>query len=358
MAARRRPRKSVDDGGDDNGSSDVDLSDKILRLRQMEAELARKELQEAEWLRSTAKYTAAAVAFALLLTGAVFGTAVFRGEDLGADPDCNGAILCRIFKEENFTFERVRHVPSWNMSLYGTTPETQPVVIVRSAREWPALRKWLQPAYLVSIIKKMPQHDQPPVIVTPTRYFYGSSIPKHWLRPGRPDLVFANSTPPANEFRYIGLMDIRSSKALLQDVLPKPPFLRGIPDGPVLSSTDTREAIWASNSGSFLDSGLHFDENRGGFLTQVVGAKEIILFPPGDQKYLYMKHAFGHRHESKLFLSRDLHTFREKYPLLAQTHPQFVRLQPGDSLFIPHKWFHEVVSPDHSIAYSSWVKDS
>ena len=79
--------------------------------------------------------------------------------------------------------------------------------------------------------------------------------------------------------------------------------------------------------------------------------------PNRDRKSLYMRTEPGHHMESTLFLARDLRNFRDRWPLLLQTTPYLATLTPGDTLYIPHRWLHEVWSSNRSIAFSSWVRD-
>ena len=195
------------------------------------------------------------------------------------------------------------------------------------------MAKWLKPGYLLGEIQTLPPQENA-VTVTPTPYFWGSDTPKHWLRPGQPELVFGEDAAPPGEYRYAGLVDLQKLRVLVGDVLPRPPFLLGPPHGPTFNSQYTRDALWASNSHGYVDSGLHWDENRGGFLTQVVGTKEVILFPHTDLPHLYMRTIQGHMHESSVFLSRDLAGFRDKFPNLVKTSPQVVLLRPGDTLYV------------------------
>ena len=72
---------------------------------------------------------------------------------------------------------------------------------------------------------------------------------------------------------------------------------------------------WASNA-EYVDSGLHWDQNSGGFLTQVVGTKDIVLFPLMDTEFLYMRTDRGHHFESSLYMFRDLRPeHQEDHPM-------------------------------------------
>lgn len=63
-------------------------------------------------------------------------------------------------------------------------------------------------------------------------------------------------------------------------------------------------------------------------LIQVVGKKRVILFPPSDVEYLYMK---GDKSQVLEIDNPDL----EKYPLFSKARRYECELEPGDGLFIP-----------------------
>jgi ribosomal protein L16 Arg81 hydroxylase len=42
---------------------------------------------------------------------------------------------------------------------------------------------------------------------------------------------------------------------------------------------------------------------------------------------------------------------------LWNTSPYITTLQPGDSLYIPHQWMHEVISWGKTVAFSRWLID-
>lgn len=79
------------------------------------------------------------------------------------------------------------------------------------------------------------------------------------------------------------------------------------------------------------------------FLVQVTGHKQVVLFPPQDALYLYLN---GDKSEVLDIENPDL----AKYPLFAHAMQYHCELKPGDVLFIPALWFHNVVSRDFSVA--------
>jgi tRNA wybutosine-synthesizing protein 5 len=78
-------------------------------------------------------------------------------------------------------------------------------------------------------------------------------------------------------------------------------------------------------------------------LVQVRGHKRVVLFPPCDASYLYLN---GDKSEIVNIEQPDL----EKFPLFRKAHSFEGLLEPGDVLFIPALWFHNVRSLEFSVA--------
>ncbi len=72
-------------------------------------------------------------------------------------------------------------------------------------------------------------------------------------------------------------------------------------------------------------------------LIQVVGLKRVVLFPPADFDFLYMN---GDKSEVINVDEPDL----EAYPLFAKATKYECELKPGDILFIPALWLHNVIA--------------
>ena len=108
-----------------------------------------------------------------------------------------------------------------------------------------------------------------------------------------------------------------------------------------------------ANNGD-IDSGLHHDYNGGGFMLQVTGRKDIVLFSPEDSPFVYQNNRA--EFQSKLFLARDLTLdSKTKLPDLWKATPYVVTLNPGDVLYTPNAWWHEVYTSGQSVAFSVWV---
>ena len=82
----------------------------------------------------------------------------------------------------------------------------------------------------------------------------------------------------------------------------------------------------------------HFD-TMDNFLIQIKGEKRIIFFPPSDALNLYMI-------EDKSKVCDLDHVDLHKFPKLRKCHAWKCILKPGDVVFIPAFWFHNVKAID------------
>lgn len=96
-------------------------------------------------------------------------------------------------------------------------------------------------------------------------------------------------------------------------------------------------------------------------LTQIEGRKMITLVPPDEADKLYVKyckHGTDYRENGKACVSPvnlkypDL----EQFPKFKDAHLYQVVVEPGDVIFIPDGWFHEVRALDNSISLSFFYK--
>ena len=84
-------------------------------------------------------------------------------------------------------------------------------------------------------------------------------------------------------------------------------------------------------------------------LIQVVGRKRVILFSPQDALNLYLT---GDKSEVVDIDNPDL----EKYPKFRNAIKYECILNPGDAIYIPALWFHNVIALDYSVAVNVFYK--
>uniref|UniRef100_A0A8C3W9M4 tRNA wybutosine-synthesizing protein 5 n=1 Tax=Catagonus wagneri TaxID=51154 RepID=A0A8C3W9M4_9CETA len=85
------------------------------------------------------------------------------------------------------------------------------------------------------------------------------------------------------------------------------------------------------------------------FLIQVTGKKRVVLFSPRDAQYLYLS---GSKSEVLNIDNPDL----AKYPLFSKARWYECFLKPGDVLFIPALWFHNVISEEFGVGVNVFWK--
>lgn len=105
--------------------------------------------------------------------------------------------------------------------------------------------------------------------------------------------------------------------------------------------------IWVGTCGNITP--LHYDLWHG-VLVQVIGSKEVILFSPEDTEYLYPWDSLSpNPHTSKIDL-RTIDKTKDKFPNYNESTPHRAILKPGEMLYIPPCWWHDVVSLDNCIS--------
>jgi hypothetical protein len=86
---------------------------------------------------------------------------------------------------------------------------------------------------------------------------------------------------------------------------------------------------------------------------QLQGEKELILFPPDDEPYLYSFEGreFPYQNRATKVRYVDLHDY-ERFPLLRKASPQRIVLRAGEALLMPANWWHTTYNLTDSVSYS------
>nr|WP_249042683.1 DUF6065 family protein [Sphingomonas carotinifaciens] len=107
--------------------------------------------------------------------------------------------------------------------------------------------------------------------------------------------------------------------------------------------------LWIGPAGTFTP--LHHDLTNN-LLVQIVGTKRLHLLPPGEtDKLANTRHVFSDVHDIE-----DPAAIR-RFPMAASAQRMVVDLAPGDALFIPVGWWHQVRSLSFSVmlTYTDFV---
>jgi hypothetical protein len=107
--------------------------------------------------------------------------------------------------------------------------------------------------------------------------------------------------------------------------------------------------IWISSAGTGTPLHRDFSEN---LLAQITGRKRVILYPPHDTPLLY---AFPSRSHLPNFSAADAERMEDpRFPLLREAQRIEVAIEPGDMLYLPSRWWHQVRSMQESISVNFW----
>ena len=215
----------------------------------------------------------------------------------------------------------------------------RPVVLRGAASGWPALTKWT-PDYLKSklngVVAKMSvagdgSHDLDPAT---GRVWQTEPMDVGEYLDG----VF-NDDPRFSKFY---MQQKRRPLELLDGDVALPPYF----DASALMATN----LWVGPRGSF--SSLHYDSSQN-FLAQVRGKKHVLLFAPEDTNNLYARSwttSAAHTSEVGDATRADL----ERFPGVRSAVGFEAELGPGDMLFIPCAWWHQVRTLEASISVNFW----
>jgi len=124
----------------------------------------------------------------------------------------------------------------------------------------------------------------------------------------------------------------------------------GLPDAPAGCKLDgDATGLFIGMAGQITK--LHYDWWHG-WLTQTIGRKRVLLLPPGESRYLYCHSPFfGALDRGLTRLPPDLETLTGEFPDTRLAKRYDILLEPGDMLYIPPFWWHEVYYLDHAISF-------
>jgi hypothetical protein len=108
--------------------------------------------------------------------------------------------------------------------------------------------------------------------------------------------------------------------------------------------------FWVGPAGTVTPLHCDYDDN---IFAQVWGRKRIFLAPPHHDEFLYVREAnpvlFGSPFDPE-------HPDFERWPLARQAHTIEVIVRPGDMLYVPAGWYHQVRALDFSLSSNRWAR--
>lgn len=216
----------------------------------------------------------------------------------------------------------------------------RPVVLTQATRDWPA-RQWTP-----QVLREKAGHR---VI----RFREGQ---REYTLAELVDLIEAST--PERPAPYVRNVELRKQlPELAADVLPRLKY--AVPDWlscrllprDWLFSNELEELFFGGAGASF--PALHVDYfGMDGFLAQLYGSKEFLLFAPSDGQYLYTLPDDPLTSSIANFDAPDY----ERYPLLRQATPIRFTLRAGETLYQPNGWWHTTRMHEISMTliYSTW----
>lgn len=218
----------------------------------------------------------------------------------------------------------------------------RPVILEGEIDDWPALSRW-SPDYLKKKIGGAEIEYQSGRLPNPE-----FELQKDIHKDRMPFDAFVGmiEAEPGNN-AYMTAYNSKENEAALAPLTGDMPPLKNFP-------MRYPGLFWLGPMGTYTP--LHFDLTNN-LLAQVRGSKRIILLPPSETQYLYNhRHVFSPVHD---IMNEDC---LDRYPLARNAFTYEVTLAPGELLYIPIGWWHQVTALDFSITLTFasflWEEDS
>ena len=269
-------------------------------------------------------------------------------------------------KRENvIPIKRVRWDPSKSVLDYIDQHPDEPVIFENTqVEEWRARRAW-KPSYMKRILeseklilKGAYVHDRP--IFGP---YFDASKPMN-LEGVREKIKRVNEhrlwSPSANQF-FEALFENPSTSgawnyfAAKMQTMPSSLWLDIQPFDKILdldpTSHEENMNLWIGQQG--VSAAAHYD-GYDNINVQLYGRKQWNLYAPNNQSQMYL-FPFLHFHHAQTQVDVE-NPDHDAYPLFKDALRYEGITSPGDALYLPAMWFHNVLTLDTAINVNSWIK--
>lgn len=157
------------------------------------------------------------------------------------------------------------------------------------------------------------------------------------------DEVLRFSGPPTAKKKYAAQFDLLATFPGLGKDLK---FAEIFPENRLLYTFG-----WIGPAGTI--TGLHRDDSNN-LLAQLYGRKKVLLYSPQNDPFVYPSRKYDYG-ATLSYIDAEAPDY-DRYPLFRKAAAEEVLLGPGELLFIPIGWWHQVRSLDPSISVSCFAQ--
>lgn len=225
--------------------------------------------------------------------------------------------------------ERVRGLSGQDFLDFHYAP-SRPVIIEGAMDDWPALARW-SPDYLARRVGPAEIEFQGGRASSPDFELYKDRHKQ--VMPFDRFIAQIQATGFGNDKYITAYNSERNREALAPLETDLGALEEYLTPGPGM--------MWVGPGGTFTP--LHFDLTNN-LIAQIVGAKHVILLPPSETPRLY-----NHRHVFSAVHDIADENQLAQYPLARGAETVEFDLRPGDLLFVPLGWWHQVTALDFSV---------
>jgi hypothetical protein len=137
------------------------------------------------------------------------------------------------------------------------------------------------------------------------------------------------------------------------EVIPELATLMAMFEGPLRRNLSGRWSLWIGSGGQRVNT--HYDESEN-FYFVLMGSKAFQLFPPEQSRNLYPGPPHGGHGGVTESLVDAWNPDARAFPLFSEAaeHSVRYRLSAGDMLYLPKRWWHNVVSTGINFSANYW----
>ncbi|KAF7994376.1 hypothetical protein HCN44_003848 [Aphidius gifuensis] len=212
-----------------------------------------------------------------------------------------------------------------------------PAVLEDCMKHWKALELWKDPKYLINIagIRTVP-------IEVGSRY-----TDEDWSQclVTFADFIKSHMSKDSKTIGYLAQHQLFEQIPELKEDFSVPDYCTFFDEPGEIKMPDIN--AWFGPKGTISPN--HFDP-KNNLLCQVLGTKQIFLYPPEDAENLYPFEGMI----SNTGQADPLNPDYEKFPNFKKASGTMCYLGPGEMLFIPPGWWHHIVSLSPSFSISFW----